>query len=48
MGQSELGAALLHHLEEFPVFALDIPSLHADPSAKVFLEIDFQLRCSFY
>jgi hypothetical protein len=35
MGQSQLGAAMLHHLEEFPVFALDLASLLSDPSAKV-------------
>lgn len=35
MGQSQLGAALLHHLEEFPVFALDTQALLADPFSKV-------------
>ena len=30
MGQTMLGASLLHKLEALPVFALDLPSLVAD------------------
>jgi hypothetical protein len=30
MGQKELGAALLHYLEDFPSFPLDMTSLVSD------------------
>lgn len=34
MGQSHLGPALLHHLEEYPIFSLDLPLLLGDAGAK--------------
>lgn len=35
LGQANLAAALLHALEQYPVFSLDIASLCADTIAKV-------------
>lgn len=35
LGQSEVAAALLHSLEQYPVFSLDLASLSADTVAKV-------------
>jgi hypothetical protein len=38
MGQNQIAAAILHRLEEFPIFSIDYAALNADPSAKTLEE----------
>eukprot|EP00494_Astrolonche_serrata_P028693 UN28960 len=34
MGQSYIGPALLHALEEYPIYSIDLPSLVGDHSSR--------------